>query len=144
MVEMIPRYVDPFKLANKSQTLTGEIDCKLLDRIVLLHPDNSKQTISTKLLFGYDESNCCVLKILITYNLFLECQRCLVAMEYAGNIEVNMIATRVLSQDDKIYDEILVNRDNKLDVYTLVEDEVLLDVTSFPKHSNIHCNKILN
>lgn len=135
MLDRLPHLIDPISFADKQRTLQGQIPLTKLSRLadVLLH--NNGQ-VEIDLSFS-KEGRLSVVRGNIRANLDLECRTCLEALVLPVDIQVNLAVVKSMEQAERLSGEYepLMIEDEKIPLHELVEDELLLVLPDFPRHT---------
>lgn len=136
MLARLPEYIDPLHLADKRGELRGQIPVSGLDRLAdVLFSDAGSVTV--ELYFGR-EGRLAKIEGQIEAVLELECQNCLQAVEWPVKSAVKLGIVTSLDQADRLpedYEPLLVDAE-KILLKNIIEDELLLILPTFPKHSH--------
>ncbi len=132
------RYSDARKIVEAEILLT---DCtRLLD---LVSPESDlEQTISFKFEFGIDELANRFLKGQVKSQLKLTCQRCMKGLDYSIALDLALAFIKTKQQEQDIaglYDSYYIENKDPIDLYALVEDEVILSLPLIAKHQDENC-----
>jgi len=133
----LPKSVDPFKLAEQNSTLEGVIPLEALSRfreVVLGIDDGSECRV--KLSFHMDEERRRVISGELEAPVNLECQRCMGSMPVtlASRFSLGLVTTDTQAQNLPKDLEPFLTEDFSADLWSMVEDELLLVLPSFPLH----------
>lgn len=139
MSDRLPVRVDPYRLAEKGQALSGKLAISKMPRLKLLIAGLSGD-VSCELNFSKK-----VRQYFFTGHvkgwLKLTCQRCLEPYDQ----EIDSHFSLLLVADDRGAEraqeatESLVVVDDELDISTVVEDEILLSMPAIPRHNKHDC-----
>lgn len=137
---ILPRWVDARKLAGQGAVLAGEIPPDQLPRVGEVVAAVAGG-VAVELQFGVDGGGVRTLEGKVQAQVELICQRCLtpLMLAVAAGIAVGMV-----TDDDQIanlpqrLEPWLVDSD-AADLYTLVEDELLLALPMIPLHAVAEC-----
>jgi len=136
MLTRLPEYIDPLHLADKRGELKGQIPVSSLDRLAdLLFNDAGAVTVD--LFFGR-EGRLAKIEGQIEADLELECQNCLQAVQWPVKSSIKLGIVTSIDQADRLpedYDPLLVD-EGKILLKNIVEDELLLILPAFPRHSH--------
>lgn len=136
MLARLPEYIDPLHLADKRGELKGQIPVSSLDRLAgALFSDTGAVTVD--LFFGR-EGRLAKIEGQIEAVLELECQNCLQAVQWPVKSSIKLGIVTSIDQADRLpedYDPLLVE-EGKMPLKNIVEDELLLILPAFPKHSH--------
>jgi uncharacterized protein len=137
----LPRVIEPLKLVEQRATLSGDIDLKQLVRLNEL-ATASEGVARVELVFGKDNEGIPVLTGKLEAGVVMQCQRCLepvpviVDSELKFGIVKNDRAAVLLP---RYYDPLLLE-DFELDLWDLVEEELILNLPIVASHSNGLCS----
>lgn len=136
MLARLPEYIDPLHLADKRGELKGQIPVSSLDRLAdLLFDDTGAVTVD--LFFGR-EGRLAKIEGHMEAVLELECQNCLQAVQWPVKHTVKLGIVTSIDQADRLPEdyEPLIVVEGKMPLKNIVEDELLLILPAFPKHSH--------
>lgn len=138
----LPRSVDPFRLAEQNSTLEGVIPLGDLSRfreVVLGIDDGSECRV--KLSFHMDEERRRVVSGELEAPVYLECQRCMGSMSVTleSRFSLGLVTTDTQAQNLPKELEPFLTEDFSADLWSMVEDELLLVLPSFPLHERNEC-----
>lgn len=134
--------IDGFEFSRTGRTLAGKIETAKLERLSGLLLDYSG-VIEYSLSGETGTEGQPLLRIRVGGNAVLQCPVCLGKMDYPLVIESRLHLFRDENELGEIEDEdpeidSIVAKD-KLDVLSLVEDEILLDLPYSPRHAAGEC-----
>ena len=133
--------MDPFRFAREADCLMGEFALVELDRLRDELAD--AQGVVTYRLEGALVGGRPALRLLVEANPTLICQRCLSPYVHPLRSEGVIFLARNDAEldrwesDDPLLDAIVA--EERMDVRTLVEDELLLSLPVVPRHENGDC-----
>lgn len=136
----LPTFVDPYKLADQQGVVKGILPLTTLERLHPLLLDNDA-TADVCLRFGRDEENRRIISGTVTAQVKVECQRCLEPMIYQVDsaFELGLVLTdEQAAQLPKQLEPLLVE-EREMDVWRVIEDELLLSLPTFPLHPENEC-----
>ncbi len=137
MLDRLPILIDPLSFAERGKRLLGTIKINELSRLSEVLLDNSGE-IEVDLAFD-KEGRVPVIVGKIKANLIAECQSCLkqVILPIDKHFKLGMVTSE--EQADRLAGECepLFLQDEKVSLNELVEDELLLALPDFPKHSDV-------
>lgn len=141
----LPKQIDPLQLADKNTELEGSFELKEMKRLSELLFDKHGD-VTFRLQFGKDEEGFRLVTGKISSRIKVICQRCLEPLLL--ELDLNVRLSPVLSNEEarrlpKIYDPLLVE-EGQVSLLDLIEDELLVNVPSFPKHNMAECSIKLN
>lgn len=136
MSNHIPEYIDPLHLADKRGVLRGQMIVDGFDRVAdLLYDDTG--TVAIDLAFARHGA---VVRVEGRFeaDLLLKCQNCLQALPWQIGSEIKLGVVTSIDQLDKLtdgYEPLLITEGQKVLLKDIIEDELLLSLPTFPKHS---------
>ncbi|MGR9046473.1 MAG: YceD family protein [Gammaproteobacteria bacterium] len=135
MLDRLPELIDPLSFADKRSELVGHIALSGFDRLAEVLMDNTG-TVSVNLIFGR-EGNLATIEGRITATLAIQCQNCLQVMLWPVDSKVKLGIVTSLEEADRLPEdcEPLLVGHKKIPLKDVVEDELLLSLPAFPKHS---------
>ena len=144
----IPEFVDPTKSCDKKLTYTGVVGHDKLPRFLAAQNREIDTTslIEVEISFRRDEQRRKVAKLFYRTEAKLVCQRCLDEMEIPLEGSATFVFCRndwELEQAPKSYEPSLLTG-NELNLWQILEDELLLSLPMFANHPDVHCNEMLN
>ena len=135
--------VDFRKLSRSNDALVVEVDRCHLKRCEAILADQEAQrplvaSISADALAGNY-----FIKLVLSGTLYLCCQRCIQAYPYQLQIEDAFVIVAD-PFDDKIdqfssYEPLVRADHSRIDLYRLIEEEILLYLPAIPRHEDSHC-----
>ncbi len=137
MVASVPRFIDPFLLADKNASIEGKLSLSDFDRISDLLSDNSGQ-VTFSLRFA-KKGRLVKIEGDVVAELSLKCQRCLDPLIWPINANIKLGIVNSLEQIDRLpqgFEPLLLTSDEKIAPQDIIEDELLLNLPSVPKHDN--------
>ncbi len=135
----LPEIVDPYRLANKGESLSGDIAVASMARLSQILVD--KETgVSVKLVFGYGEQRRLTINGVIDADLVLRCERCLGPMPWPLQLEFTLVLVKAGNQGEvpPEYEQYIMESD-KIRLSEMIEDEVLLSMPQVAKHETEAC-----
>ncbi|MCG8518697.1 YceD family protein [Marinobacter sp. CA1] len=138
----LPKIVDPYKLAEQGEVLEGTIPLKQLDRfadcIVGMDEDGHCQV---KLSFSMDDERRRIVSGQLDTQVQLECQRCMNPMDAAltSQFRLGLVTSDEQAQQLPKELEPFLTDEFNADLWTMVEDELLLVLPPFPLHDRGQC-----
>lgn len=137
---MLSKNINPIKVAENNQTLEGTLDLAEMTRLAEISLD--KEGIAAiNFESGQDAEGYYYISGEINTEFKLICQRCNKPMLLKLAIAVNLspvFSDEQAQQLPKIYDPLLLSGDT-VNLSTMVEEEILLSIPVFPKHSLEEC-----
>jgi len=116
---------------------------------LLAQDDNKHAEIRVDLQFRKDAQGDCFVSGNIQSQLSLTCQRCLQSVAFPINSELHIQVVESLQEaGDRELDadelELVVSEQGRLDLLTLIEDEVMLSLPIVIYHEDADCNQTLS
>jgi uncharacterized protein len=137
MLGRLPNFIDPHAFADKRRQLSGEIALKTFSRLSEAVPE-TKETVKIELSF-FKNKRLTIIQGTLRAEIFVNCQSCLKIMPLPLNITVNLAVLESLAQAEELaseYDPLILD-EKKLSLTTIVEDEILLAMPDFPRHTHV-------
>ncbi|MEE2764102.1 MAG: YceD family protein [Pseudomonadota bacterium] len=138
----LPKSVDPYRLAEQNSTLEGEIPLGALSRFreAVLGVDE-QAVCRVRLSFYQDAQRRRIVSGELEATVDLECQRCMGAMQTVLNSEFTLGLVTSDEQAQNLPKELepFLTDDFSADLWSLVEDELLLVLPAFPLHERAEC-----
>lgn len=138
----LPKSVDPYRLAEQNSTLEGKIPLSALTRFqeaVLEIGEGA--ACSVKLSFYMDAQRRRIVSGELEAPVGLECQRCMGSMQ---TVLVSEFTLGLVTSDEQAQQlpkdlEPFLTDDFSADLWSMVEDELLLVLPPFPLHDRNEC-----
>jgi uncharacterized protein len=133
--------IDSLDFASSGAQLSGDVQVVQLGRLTdSLH--DSAGRLNFALAGEYDSRQRPRLRLTVTGSINLRCQRCLGRLEYPVAIETSLLVLVGVAGGESAEIEDLdgVPSNPHIDVWDLVEDEVLLAVPISPRHADGTCS----
>lgn len=142
MTTTLPKYLQPWRMAERGTTLTGQV---LLAECERLHDLLGELTghVDVTLKMAKDEEGYCYLQGDLQTELPLICQRCLGPMLLPLQIRFSLSPVYTESAGGKLpdhYEPLLLAEDQVL-LLEVVEEELLLALPFAPKHEEGECEE---
>ncbi|CAG7857306.1 hypothetical protein MCAMS1_02079 [biofilm metagenome] len=135
MLPRLPKEIDAFEWADRNASIKGELEVSKFDRLSeFLFDDSGKAAL--EVTFG-KKGRLTVIEGHIAATLALKCQRCLEAIHWHIDTNINLGVVGSLEQINKLpegFEPLLLADDGLLQLKTLIEDELLLYLPDIPKH----------
>jgi uncharacterized protein len=141
MSQRIPDRVDPWRLAEQGETLSGRMPLHALPRLAALLQDTDHEAAFT-LRFGKDRDRRSTVNLKVRARLVLECQRCLDKMTLEVDAETPMALVNGPMEAEQLpneLDPLMLALEEYLDIAALIEDELLLAIPASPRHAHDDC-----
>ena len=135
MSDKLPDLIDPILFAERRSVLSGAIKIAALERLAAF-VDNDGD-INVSVLFSKHGKRSVIAGSIKT-SLSLECQSCLEAMSWPLDLSFKLGVVSSLQEADQIEidcEPLLLNGE-KVSLYDLIEDEILLALPDYPKHGH--------
>lgn len=136
MLDRLPVYIEPVSFAEKGKHFTGSVHLNQLTRLSKDVLDQSG-TVEVNVAFKKGENHP-VLEGNVITTLVLECQGCLGEIELSidRNFTLGFVSSIEQADDLPSGCEPFIMGDEKIAVNDLIEDELLLAIPDFPRHSH--------
>ncbi len=135
ILDSLPKYADPGRLADQLTALEGEIDVATLGRLQDMAP-GSKGKARARLAFRRDEMKRVVMSGSAEAPLLLVCQRC--GLSFATDVETEwrIVLARSLEDERNLAEQ---GQDAwyhtaELDIGEIIEEELILALPMAPRH----------
>jgi len=126
-------------LGERGAVLDGELRVAELTRLsASLHAD-CDATVKVALRFGFAADGRATIELAFAATLPLTCQRCLEPVEQAVDEKVAWVVVGSEAEASRVADDMepLVLADDRLQLATLVEDELIVSLPMAPRHESI-------
>ncbi|SDU00460.1 YceD family protein [Halopseudomonas salegens] len=136
----IPEFIDPRRLADRGVTLQGAISADRLPRL-LAAVNAVADEVNVVLNFARDEQGLATLHGHYQAQVEMTCQRCLegVTLPLDSRCEVGFVVSdEAARQLPRHYEPVIVD-DEKLNLLSLIEEELLLALPAVPMHPLEKC-----
>ncbi|WP_277074728.1 YceD family protein [Simonsiella muelleri] len=139
--------IDPQAFATQSETLQGKVSLQDLDKRIW-SPDiaDTATDIHYAITGGVDRWQRLFLDLTVSGSLKLNCQRCMQPTEFLLDEQVHIVLFHHEQDldDAMIADEELEGMvlENELDIFTLLEDQILMALPISPKHEQCGNNQL--
>ena len=140
MLSLLPDYADPVRLCGLGKVYEGTIELAEMPRLVDLLIDPAGEA-SFRLDFGRDADQRPVVEVRVQARLFLQCQRCLGAMEHRVASSSRLAVVEGPVEAERLPDDLdpLLVTDERVAVRALLEDELILSIPNAPVHPVEEC-----
>lgn len=135
MMDAMPQYIDPIRLANRSERLLGQMCLHDMQRLSSMMA-STKGHVDVELELSVDHFKIRNIRGLIRANIKLVCQRCLQTMDYVVDLKVMLGIIKKREQADQLptkYEPLLVETD-EISLLDIIEDEIILAMPNTPLH----------
>jgi uncharacterized protein len=134
-------FIDSLDFARNGQQISGEVRIADLLRLSDILTSSIGQ-LRYSVLGGVDRQGCSWLEMNATGMCQLRCQRCLRDMAYEIQLDSHLLlrdqaGLDALSDDEEEFDSVLAEA--RLDLLSLLEEEILLSLPFAPKHDQGDC-----
>ncbi len=135
MQNRLPEIIDPLNLADKRGELHGQIPLKQLSRLTE-NLVNDEGVVAVDLYFGR-EGRMPKIDGNLKTTLNLQCQNCLESVEFDINHSVNLGIATKFEHVERLPNDVepLLLEEETMLLATLIEDELLLNLPYYPRHS---------
>lgn len=143
----IPEFIDPSKSCDKKLTYRGVIVCGQLPRYKALQSEQSREQAPVDVSFAFkrDDNKLAIAELQFQTLAELICQRCLKLLEYEASGQATLVFCSdndELMQAPKCYEPVLVDAE-QVNLWQIIEDELLLSLPMYATHQNTDCNRYL-
>lgn len=136
----LPDWIDPVALIRQGRILEGTLPVTRFTRLAeQLH--DSEGEVAVELHFGHFDTGVQGIRGRVTGELHLSCQRCLgrLTVPVAQEIRLGVVESEAMIERlPEGFEPLLVTED-RLALVDLIEDELLLALADFPKHTEEEC-----
>jgi len=138
--KLIPEHIDPYRFAEQSLGLDGDVNISEMHRLSANVVDK-EGAVKVSLTFGVDEQKVTFLRGQLQANLKLQCQRCMKSFNYEIISNFVLGIVRTLEEADQLPDtyEPALTKDNILALRDVIEDEIILNLPIIPRHEVADC-----
>lgn len=137
----LPKQLPVKKLGKEYKNLEGYVKIDSLARVNDLFASDDTKTgqaeLLVKLSFAVKSNSIITVEGKINQEVMLSCQRCLSALSYDINADLKVVITNNVERQDiahSDYEPVILNYTDMLDLYQIVEDELILSLPIVPKH----------
>lgn len=137
---VLPRYVDAVRLCQQHASVSGRLPLSAMSRLSA-HLVSAEGEADAVLAFGLDEQMRRTLTGQVSATVAVVCQRCLDTMHVPLVCELSLALVwtdEQAAQLPKSLDPVVLE-DQELDVYSILEDELLLALPLAPVHDTGQC-----
>ena len=136
MFDKLPKIVDPEKLAHNGADFKGSYELNTMPRLRDIVEQDSG-ICEAQLALAYSQGARLKLHGQVKANLNLVCQRCLESFDCLVTSDVDIELVREEGQEHREHDVFVLDSEGALPLLELIEDEILLQIPSMPKHAHI-------
>src|SRR5690554_1001364 len=140
--ETLPKTVNPYRLAEQNSTLKGEIPISDLTRFGELVLEAGENAVcSVNLSFYQDNERRRIISGELEVPVTLECQRCMGPMQTVleSRFVLGLVTSDEQAQQLPKDLEPLMTDEFSVDLWAMIEDELLLVLPPFPLHERSEC-----
>lgn len=140
----IPKRVDGVKLVDANQELKGKIDTQKLPRLSAA-TEGRDAHVNCHLVFDRDADRNRVLTGECSTHVVMVCQRCLgeVGIDVSSEFELGLVFNDdQAKQLPRRLEPVELSEDGLIDLWEIIEDEVLLSLPDFPMHAVGECTAL--
>ncbi|OQK15696.1 hypothetical protein AU255_15900 [Methyloprofundus sedimenti] len=136
MSDQLPEFIDPVVFAERQSHVHGRLGLQRLGRLVDILFDK-KGELKVDLQF-YKEGKVPVIEGRIEGHITLICQSCMEALDWLVDKPVKIGMVQTIEQADRLVDglEPLMIADEKISLPEFIEDEVLISLPDYPRHTH--------
>lgn len=141
----LPKSVDPFRLAEQESSLEGNIPLERLTRLADCLWDDpvpgTSQLCRVILTFGKDDERRRIVSGQVETTVTMQCQRCMGAMpvRLESAFRLGLVTSDEQAQQLPKELEPFLTEDLRADLWSMVEDELLLVLPPYPLHERDDC-----
>ena len=138
----MPKSIDPFKFCKKKTAISGQIDVRQLKRLSKI-ASTETGVVTIDLVFEKNSSRVNHVHGSIDAVISLICQNCLKEFDTEFHLEMALAFVTSESGMMKVEPmESVIVEDSKVDLFHLIEDELILALPISAKHKD--CKKIIH
>lgn len=137
----LPKQVDAVKLVNVNQQFNAKINSENLTRLQAA-VSRSGDIVECEIEFHQDESKHRLMTGSIDTQVSMICQRCLdeVELPIHSRFQIGLVFNdEQAAQLPRVYEPVELDEDGRLNLWEVIEDEVLLALPMFPAHAEGEC-----
>ena len=144
LTEPLPTTLDVRKAAVRSVTISGCVAVSKLQRLRSILASDEAQ-VEAHCAFSRDEENRAVLGLSLTAKVEVTCQRCLQSMpiQVGGDSQLAVVGDDEQAQQLPAHLEPLVIAGEMCDLWSVVEDELILSLPFINYHDTEECKQLL-
>ena len=137
MSPQCPERVDPERLAAQEASCNGSLQLDQFERLVPLLL-NANGTVDFRFRFSRDTRHRPLIEGRVETELSLLCQRCLEPYQLVVDADMTLVVVQGFDEAENLSAEFdpLMLEEERLNLYQLVEDELLLSIPAVPRHDN--------
>lgn len=136
MLMELPASFDPYRAATANEVIKNQFVSQGLERLQQTTLSIGDEPLQVDLTFSIDAAGRCYLKGEVSLTVELECQRCLQGKFYPLTAHLDLILLRHEGQIERYEgeSEAILIEDDRLDLKTLIEDELILALPIIAMH----------
>lgn len=140
MLSLLPDFADPLRLCALGKAYEGAIPLADLPRLAPLLTSTEGEAAFV-LAFDTDDERRPVVRIKVRANLAVQCQRCLGSMVHAVDSDSVLVVVTGPDEAERLPDDVdpLLLENAKLELRSLIEDELILAIPAAPTHRPEDC-----
>jgi uncharacterized protein len=144
LTEPLPTTLDVRKAAVRGITISGCLAVSRLQRLRSILASDEAQ-IEARIAFSRDEENRAVLALSLAATVEVTCQRCLqpMSIEFDGESQLGVVSDDEQAQQLPAHLEPLVTGGETCDLWSVVEDELILGLPFVSYHDTRECKQLL-
>ncbi len=138
---VLPKNINPVQLAKHNEEIQGQLPLQQCERLMPLLRE-SGGSVDFSLHFMHDAAMRTIVRMSVSAECILECGRCLQPMPYPieHSVELAVVADNdAVAELPGSYEPLLVT-ESGVDLGSLIEDELLLNLPVMPSHSEGQCS----
>lgn len=138
---VLPRQIDPIQFTEKKIDLEGAFKVGEMERLSEIVCDKDG-VVSFNLSFGKDAEGIRLIQGNVRSAIKVICQRCLEPLVLDLDLKVKLspvLSAEAARQLPEEYDPLLLLTE-VIPLITIIEDEILVNIPSFPKHEKQKCS----
>ena len=145
MLSLLPDFADPLRLCALGKVYEGTVALAVLPRLAPLLT-SSEGEAAFVLAFETDAQRRPVVSVGVRAALLVRCQRCLQPMTVNVDSESQLAVVSGPDEAERLPDELdpLLVEQGRLQLRSLIEDELILAVPAAPLHAPADCDVDLN
>lgn len=140
MLSLLPDFADPLRLCALGKAYEGTVPLADLPRLAPLLT-SSEGEAAFVLVFDTDADRRPTVRVQVTAELPLRCERCLGSMRYAVEADSRLVVVSGPGEAERLPDDVdpLLVEDGRLELRSLIEDELILAIPPAPSHRAEEC-----
>lgn len=140
MLSLLPDFADPVRLCALGKVYDGKVPLAELPRLAPLLTSTEGEAAFV-LAFELDADRRPVVMVKVKANLALQCQRCLGTLRQAVDVESRLAVVAGPDEAERLPDDVdpLLVSEGRLELRSLIEDELILAVPAAPTHRPADC-----